>query len=397
MKKSNYIYLWALLPAALFFNSVLTNAKNVPILDDYNAILDFVYRFKGLGLKDKFIALFQQHNEHRIFLSRVVYVTYYQLFGEINFRNLIFIADLQLIPVALIGIYFIQYYLVMYRNIAALIWCLCVFDLNSYEAATWAMCGMQAYGVIMLFFISLFCYHKDRFWLGAIAQAICIFSSGNGILAGIVLTVFSLRKSKSAILISVMTNIICIVLYILTYVKPVRPDYTFDLTKAIDYFIQMTGAHLSFHDSFIFGAVILAALILFIPWKVITVSPSAWAMTCILLFCFGSMLTITMFRSQQPDAQFQTSRYLIYPQIISAVTAATVIRHFWRLKFWVVLGTLLVCIHVYVCNYRFGEKGVERTHDRCETYRYWYPDPVKAEAMLSNACNAGIYCLDDER
>lgn len=257
---------WIFLPAVPYFVVVLQNAPNVPIMDDYDAILAFLNNWRGADLMGKLSLLFQQYNEHRLLHSRIVYVLYYSLFGNVDFRNLILLADLQLVIIASVSVYF----------------------------------------------------------------------------------------------------------------------------------IRMSGAPFDFDNSLCFGLLILAGLIALL---VIRPAKAPWPMLCILGFALASMGTSSLFRACLKDAQFQTSRYLIYPQLLIAVACLLVWLKMEKMQYkWAVLTVIAVgMLRIYSSNFEFGKLGFMRTTARAKAYIYWHPHKEAAKQISDSACQSGIYCLESEK
>ena len=66
-------------------------ALDIPFIDDYNALLDFVIQYlRSNSIKEKLHFIFRQHNEHRIVYARLVVLLDYYVFGCTNLRHLIF-------------------------------------------------------------------------------------------------------------------------------------------------------------------------------------------------------------------------------------------------------------------------------------------------------------------
>jgi hypothetical protein len=180
------VFGWVIIfiPAFIYLYNVWTYAVNIPSNDDYYAILDFLCRYKNTQGADKFFLLFSLHNEHRILSSRIVYVLYYCIFGHINFRHIIFIDNFQLLLAFCVLLVFIKRCLRRYWFIASFVSGLCFFDLSNWENADFAMAGLQNYGIILWFMLSLLFYSMPgRKYLiaGLLFQIVCIYSSGNGI------------------------------------------------------------------------------------------------------------------------------------------------------------------------------------------------------------------------
>lgn len=88
--------LWIFIPSYIFFYFAFKWIPDVPIYDDIPAVLKTVIDWKKMGWVDRFFLLFRQHNEHRLFPSRILYISYYYLTGGINFNVLRFIGDSQM-------------------------------------------------------------------------------------------------------------------------------------------------------------------------------------------------------------------------------------------------------------------------------------------------------------
>jgi hypothetical protein len=193
-------YLVIFTPAIIYISFVQQFALNLPHWDDYDAILNFLVQFKQGSLSYKLSLLFTQHNEHRILSSRLAYVLYYYVLGSINFRNIIFLNAVILLLTYCVFLWFIKKALPIFWPAAALALSLCMFDVNNFENAQFAMNGMQNYGVILLFVSSIFFYNKDSkkyVPLAVLLQGICVFSSGNGNVASFFILLFVLFSGNN--------------------------------------------------------------------------------------------------------------------------------------------------------------------------------------------------------
>ena len=122
-------------------------------------------------------------------------------------------------------------------------------------------------------------------------------------------------------------------------------------------------------------------------------------MLCLFLFAISTMVLAAIFRSCYSDAQFQTSRYLIYPQMMIACLCIFIwLKIESSRKKWIGGGVIMgIMLLTYAGNYRFGKLGFERTTYRAETRKFWHPDPASCERITKEACQAGIYCIEDNR
>lgn len=400
----NLIHAWIFIPALLYFGVFLQYAPNIPVMDDYEAVLGFLLDFKSASFGHKMALLFSQHTEHRILHSRVIFALYYSIFGDVNFRNLMFIANLQLVGIFLVCVHFIRKCGGKYWSVIAFIWGLLVFDLNTYENGSIAMYGMVNYGVIMLFLVSLYLYTLDKKYLPAAAfvQFLCIFSSGNGLAGSLFIVIYTLLSgSKVKKITSIAVMVVSAVLYFTGYKTTggAMDASPFVFTIALPYFIKMNGAPFSFDNAMAYGVILLVVFAIVFPYKKILKNSPLLPIILIVAYALAAMATITIFRSNMKGAQFQTSRYLIYPQLLIAAAATFLIIRFNNKKaqLAVVIGAVLVLLKVYADNFKFGKAGFERTANRAERFDYYHPDKKYAQQISESACKEGIYCLQDER
>lgn len=317
MKLTSY---WIFFPALFFYAAMLQNATNVPKVDDYEVILQWLHNFNHADAGHRFLLMFQQYNEHRLLHSRIVYLAYYWLTGGVNFRALIIIADLQLLIVAWISAYFIRKTGIKYWQLAAAVWMFCLFDLNTYESASIAMYGMQNYGVIMLFFLALYFYERQKPAIASLFQFLLIFSSGNGQIGSLWLCAYILAApgSRRARILCLGTGITCTALYYVGYHRSVLPGaLPYDLSTMITFLIRNAGAYIDFDSSFFFGFLVLGLFAWVFPYKKFR---QQLPFVCIAAFVLSSMTTAAVMRSCLTWAQFQASRYLIYPQLLVGCT-----------------------------------------------------------------------------
>lgn len=384
---------WIFIPAVFFFAAVFYNVQNIPIMDDYDAILVWINAFRHANAWDGFLLLFKQHNEHRILASRLIYLFDYWMTGGVNFRTLTIIGDMQLVVLAFSGIYLIRQVIFKRWAVIAIFWCMAVFDLNTYEAGSWAMASIQDYGIIMLFFLGLVLYRRNHLVAGSICQILCIFSSGNGIIAALFLFASTWNPLHQKAFYVSLFSLFPIPLYFLDYN---HIPHAIDLGKSAVFFIQMAGAPFSFNLSFPCGLVVLVAFVILFPYNTVREWKTLWPLLCGAGFILASMGVIAIVRGPDPTVQFQTSRYLIYPQLLIAIDVLLMYVAL-RGKMWPVAAILPMLILIWMANYGFGRRGFVRTAEHQQEVLYWYPDQIRAKEINDQACGEDIYCIEAER
>ena len=198
-------------------------ALNIPKWDDHplkGVVADFE---KSTTLSEQFNIVFKQHNEHRIVLTRIVAIIDYELFGELNFKHLMFFGNLALLIIWwLITRFFKQTIApVWYAIPIVTLW----FSMAFWENAFWGMAAIQNFWVVAF---ALLCFwilrRNDGYWWWAMPVAfMAFFTSGNGILVlPISFLILLIQKQYQKSIVWVVFSIMIAVLYfqILDYHRP---------------------------------------------------------------------------------------------------------------------------------------------------------------------------------
>jgi hypothetical protein len=398
-------YLFIFSPAIIYFFIVSKYALNLPSQDDYDAILGFLIKYDTAHGWEKLFLLFSQHNEHRILSSRLLYILYDRIFGSINFRSIIFIGNAQLLLLFIITIGFIKKSLPHYWVIASFITGLCLFDPNGWENADFAMGSMQNYGVILLFAASLYFYSLDnKKWLApaAVFQVVCIYSSGNGIIAaGFLILATILLKDRVKVIMSITLFSIFSPLYFLDYRFP-APHQSIGFSNTVIYFFHLVSSHIYYDyvfPSIITGIVLAVVFLLVLPVKKrLQVNAASIPLVCMAGFIWASMGTITLFRSNLAAPSY-CSRYLIYPHFLFAITFVFLLIKLAEKKFTIpliVVATLLL-LHSYRIDVDGGLTGFTFLNKTLNSVDFYYPDSTGAKVIADKACELNIYCIEQHR
>ena len=233
-----------------FGRAVLHYTLDVPSYDDYNATIYAIqmFYFEATNLKQQLALLFKPHNEHRIFLSRLSSIIYYDLFGKLNFRALILYQNLYLL--AAFGLT-----LAILRKAKIQLWPLLLpvsfflFSLSFWQVTFYYWGGIQHYTVCFFIMLSLYWLTSAREvvswqYIGSILAAlIAITSFGNGILV-VPLALFLLWTQKKYQLIFPWLGVaILYILLQLTNEPAVTRDFSnFRIDWAIRLFFTYLGS-----------------------------------------------------------------------------------------------------------------------------------------------------------
>ena len=402
----NFYILLSLVPILILFHSVYKNSFNIPYWDDYDAILNFLNKWVDLSPMERLKSLFEQHNEHRIVSARILFVLYYSFSKSIDFKNIIFIGNIQLVIIGLTLFYFSIKYTNKYYGISALIISLCLFDISNYENNNWAMASVSNYSIIMFFLLSILCYlSKSKYIipLAILFQIICTLSNGNGIIATFSILLFTiLNKNKLKITASLITSLFAIFLYFFNFSSTSHQDVEKNIIGSIFFITKLLGSHFCYNSILRLLVFVMTIIILWNwLWKIFRVNKKLdlkkhSVLISILFFLFSTICVLGVFRSTGYNgAGSYTSRYLIYSHLymifIFWVFIALIKDNKYSLKILTI--TQIIFILGFINNYQFSQTGISKIKNNIQKNQYAYPDINKAEKISNESCLKKIYCL----
>jgi hypothetical protein len=182
----------------VFVLVILSNAINLPLNDDYYDVLVFYGAYLNASSVPEVIAsITAQHMDHLNVFSRLVYIVYGEMFGEMNFYDLSILSNLCFPGIALL--YFIcikrriEPSMALYAIVAFAMFQLCYYRLN-----VWSMAAMS-HGYAWLFsfatIVLLFSKHKYSFALAMFMALVATFTLALGtLLFGLGVLILLIRK-----------------------------------------------------------------------------------------------------------------------------------------------------------------------------------------------------------
>ena len=169
--------------AALFYAAVFQYAINVPQVDDL-LYIDSVRRIMAAGTPFPEVVrlIVEQHNDHRILLSRILVLTDYWIEGQVNYRTLTLIGSL-----SIAGVLWHVYRLFRQSGLAA--WmvlpvALLLFQPSYQEDVWWVLCLLQHTLTLLLMVIVFRLLIRPETWAQVLALALgglVLYSNSNGL------------------------------------------------------------------------------------------------------------------------------------------------------------------------------------------------------------------------
>jgi hypothetical protein len=175
------------LPGIVFYILLIPQLVNIPIQDDYYAVLDFMNAYaKSHGIKGRLTVLAtNQHGPYKLLFEHVLYITQYSVIGHINFIGLVafgslFITALVILlsRTALGGVPEDKRSWLLVVPIAFL-----MFQLQYAGAVDWAMTSLQHVPVIFFSILALWLTSRDTapaFTGACVSTLLAIAASTNG-------------------------------------------------------------------------------------------------------------------------------------------------------------------------------------------------------------------------
>lgn len=202
--KNVLIFCLILLPIVIFLLFFNKYAVNIPHWDDFAVRNSIAQILQTDSYIEKIKILFSQHNEHRIFTTRIAALIIYLIQGTINVKSLMFLGGCSLIGISILFYKILKKYtlkLIYFVPITFLI-----FNNSLYENSFWGMASIQNFGVIFFAFLCFywlifsieFSFKKYFYW----SIFICflgVFTSSNGIvipIIGCLILLFQRRKRE---------------------------------------------------------------------------------------------------------------------------------------------------------------------------------------------------------
>ncbi|MFC5408207.1 hypothetical protein ACFPMF_02720 [Larkinella bovis] len=208
-----------LIPVVFVGLVVLKYAIDLPYWDDYIVQNHLISLKSDTGIFRKVGRLFDQHWEHRIVWTRIVFFLFYKLNGELNYYGLTLIGVSGLF--LLLGLLFAVFRksaLPLHYFLPVPFW---LITLQSHENLIWAMASIQNF-YILLFALGAFYLlaypSRQAYALALVLAAMACFTSGNGFLVFLIGTFLLVwQKLFRRALGWLVVGLGCLLAFFLTY------------------------------------------------------------------------------------------------------------------------------------------------------------------------------------
>jgi len=344
MSRGRLVFAAALVasPIVVFYAILFRFAVNIPQLDDYDGILNYLNEFtQQHSARTKFLYfLASQHNEYKLYFAHVV--TWLQLLccGKIDFRLSCALGNLSVLFLgALLWKMFLPHEsdhatrLMLFAPVSLLL-----FQLNYVGTLDWAMTSLQQLPVLFFALASIyFLMQKTRatFCLAMAASVLAIASSGNGFfLLPISLFILLADRSYARTALWLAAQAICIAGYAYHYHEVPAPGHPAGLAYTLlharpQYFLVFLGAVAAYPRplSFALGLGLVGYFAYILRrgyWR-----RDPLICYCILFLVFTAV-AVSIMRSYEDLRVFMASRYRIYGDLLLIFVWYSFVEEFTR-------------------------------------------------------------------
>ena len=394
-----------------YFAFMYQHAINVPLADDIYDILQVVSGV--ITAQDKESALqilYAQHNDHRTFASRLIYYGIYLIQGNIDFRTLVFLANLAL-PLLLGLLYLMarnrgEKYLLLLP--AALI----LFQLRAYGIILWSMAAFAYFYVFLYGFCCLCCLHqisRKRFVLAIFFASAATFTLASGQVVWLVGFISLLHQSlirRSAPYFYTLCWAIAAAVVLVTWRLGLETPNT--LLAMLTNFFNFPGHHVLYCLTLLGCAVTensvalaaMAGMTMIAILVVSTVKSSREEDLRLELCCWFVVLSVAAMvlgRSFTSVDYALSSRYS-FPSVLMLATTwvLVVVRLDIQSRKLLLLGGLLAATYCVSSYYVYSKPLQYQAEKRVKNFNednYWaWPHPRReSNAIVAQAVSLGVY------
>ncbi len=302
-----------------YWNYINAHAVNVPLTDDYYAILRFLNAFIAATPGEQASLVWTPYVETRNVMLKLTVVAYHFMFKTINFRALIFLVNLAFC--ALVYLVFRGMKHISFGEVLMIPFSLILFNFTWYDAQLWSTAGMHI--IFTMFFASAAFFFLEKrtslsFTLALFSACLSCLSYGNGWLVFVIgLLILFWKKDKRRQLVWLGVFILMIIFYFRNY-QPVRSWQELLSVNPLlvaGYCLVFLGSAFQFFYRLelpvLAGTLFILVLIWLIRKKYYLLNPFNFSM---LLYVAGSAILAAFFRLDTADGirQALAMRYAVY-------------------------------------------------------------------------------------
>lgn len=184
LSKSNRTRLWAalaLLPILYYALTLIRYAWNMPYMDDYPVLVDFLNRWSGASMSEQVSLLLEQNNFHRVVWVKVLALINVGVTGSVNFTFLQLVGNAALLLTAWV-LYRASSSLNRWAFLPALF---LIFQFQSWNNAFWAMAAVSNLWAPAWALLAFYLANQSTIplrWSAILVGLVALLTNGNGLM-----------------------------------------------------------------------------------------------------------------------------------------------------------------------------------------------------------------------
>lgn len=327
-----FALLFTMLPAGIFYFILWRNAVSIPILDDYDILLDslsWISQHRSLSARIMFLFT-REHNGYKLMFDNAVIFTQYIVLGQVHFLPLVILGNLFALFIFLVVISMAR---VTPANtverwvlLTPVAWF--IFQLQYASALDFSSCSLQNLGVVFFALLSIFLLDKESpiaFSAACAALVLAIASSPSGFFAAPAgLLLLAQNKQWRRISIWVASAAGMLLLYLFRYAPPASNSTPgvksgllahLNVLYALSFMGSSAARYSSIGPAVLLGLLFCGVVLLAIKQKYFRRNPPVFYS---MVFIVINALAVSGLRSDLGVAQSLASRYRIYSNLFLA-------------------------------------------------------------------------------
>ena len=382
-----------LLVIILYCAIILKYTSFMPVMDDYDTVLDFLHQFLHNSISDNFTLLFQQHGDHRIAFNRIIHLLQYYIDNEVNFIHLTIFGNLGLF----ILLYIIWRYFKRYVNSSIFLFApVAIVMLNFSQSAltTWAMTSIQQYWQLLFATLSIYYMVSNKYILTYIFFIFAVFTGGGGFALIPIFILYAILEKKWKFLLQSIVIIIIIAgiyFYLLHFERSTRSTNPIELLKYalpsyIEYIFNFLGNWGRKSPISLYIGIISIILFIFnIKYFLKKLPFIGW----LIIFIIVTASLAGLSRAGAGAEQALSSRYAIYSLLLtSLIYIGYISRYNFNIKL-IYIG-YIISIFAYIYHFIVSIPEFERRYYQAQN-GLLFPSVGHAEARLKKAKEDKIF------
>jgi hypothetical protein len=367
-----WLFVLIVLYLGWYFYYLTLYAVDVPYIDDYDALLQYILTYKDVDTWEKFKSLFLPHSEHIIVMTRLAAWVSYTLTGHISIRGMILTGNALL--VLQLGLLYMFFRPSLRFSVIYFLLVVLIFINPQYSPTSfWAMAVWTNTWVFVPVTLCLFTLVNPKHLKWAVPLAVCAhFSNGSGIMiwpVGVFILWMTGRPLRHYLIWTAIGGLSCLGYFYLMSQQPKAGTF---IISNLGMFPLNCLAFIGAYAALLGGlpgqimAVVLGSIVVGVGFLMLrnyqkTREQTELMLISLLLFILLAAVSVALFRAEKGMSIIIGGRYRHYSSLAVAVFVLIGFRLFtFRVSRWLAVVPWVVILLITGLSY-FRDIGLRLT------------------------------------